>query len=312
MQKTLFCEKRTIIENCLFGADLNENACSICRLRLWIELLKCAYYENGKMNTLPNIDINIKAGDSIYNTKYVSPGVLVAHASFDQHDLELLQLYKKLVTEYKEEDNKASKKRIKDRIDGISKSLKRRIANSSYQTFSLLDESVSLVNEDTNTDYYIQWDLDFPDLLDDSGCFVGFDCVVGNPPFIRLQEFENKYLRKLSQQGYSSYVPEGDIYCLFIELGHKILRKNGYLTFITSRQWMRTIYGSNLRHLLTTLLSPDLLIDLGPGVFDNANVDTAILSYKNMAYNHETLACKASKYDINWLLQDWKNKPKLW
>lgn len=298
MQKTLFCEKRTIIENCLFGADLNENACSICRLRLWIELLKSAYYEDGKMNTLPNIDINIKSGDSIYNTKYVSPGQTIAHASFDSHELELLKLYKKLVTDYKEEDNKTSKKRIKDRIDGISKTIKRRIANSSYQVFSLFDDSVSLINEETNTDYYVQWDLDFPDLLDDSGRFVGFDCVVGNPPFIRLQEFENKYLRKISEQDYTSYVKEGDIYCLFLELGKKILRKNGYLTFITSRQWMRASYGTRLRTLLTTQLSPDLLVDLGPGVFDNANVDTAIISYKYSAYDHKTLACKASKYDI--------------
>ena len=66
IQKTLFHEKQTIIENCLFGVDINPNSVNICRLRLWIELLKNAYYkEDGTLETLPNIDINIKCGNLI-------------------------------------------------------------------------------------------------------------------------------------------------------------------------------------------------------------------------------------------------------
>ena len=72
IQETLFHEKQTIIENCLFGVDINPNSVKICRLRLWIELLKNAYYmydvETGhapSLQTLPNIDINIKCGNSL-------------------------------------------------------------------------------------------------------------------------------------------------------------------------------------------------------------------------------------------------------
>jgi type II restriction/modification system DNA methylase subunit YeeA len=84
VQETLFHEKQTIIENCLFGVDINPNSVKICRLRLWIELLKNAYYKfptsggvaNGRggfssgqeyreLETLPNIDINIKCGNSL-------------------------------------------------------------------------------------------------------------------------------------------------------------------------------------------------------------------------------------------------------
>lgn len=73
VQETLFHEKQTIIENCLFGVDLNPNSVKICRLRLWIELLKNAYYKSnttgpysaGELETLPNIDINIKNGNSL-------------------------------------------------------------------------------------------------------------------------------------------------------------------------------------------------------------------------------------------------------
>ena len=66
VQKTLFQEKKTIIENCLFGVDINPNSVKICRLRLWIELLKNAYYKTPtELETLPNIDINIKSGNSL-------------------------------------------------------------------------------------------------------------------------------------------------------------------------------------------------------------------------------------------------------
>ena len=77
VQEALFHEKQTIIENCLFGVDINPNSVKICRLRLWIELLKNAYYRNpdnsaspgaGRervLETLPNIDINIKSGNSL-------------------------------------------------------------------------------------------------------------------------------------------------------------------------------------------------------------------------------------------------------
>ncbi len=71
IQKELFELKKSIIENCLFGVDINPNSCEITKLRLWIELLKYSYYifENGKntnaLETLPNIDINIKCGNSL-------------------------------------------------------------------------------------------------------------------------------------------------------------------------------------------------------------------------------------------------------
>jgi type II restriction/modification system DNA methylase subunit YeeA len=68
IQETLFHEKQTIIENCLFGVDINPNSVKICRLRLWIELLKNAYYKSeNELETLPNIDINIKNGNSLIN-----------------------------------------------------------------------------------------------------------------------------------------------------------------------------------------------------------------------------------------------------
>ena len=74
LQKNLFYEKQTIIENCLFGVDINPKSVLICRLRLWIELLKNAYYKEPdftELETLPNIDINIKCGNSLFGVDLV-------------------------------------------------------------------------------------------------------------------------------------------------------------------------------------------------------------------------------------------------
>ncbi|SFC44414.1 hypothetical protein SAMN05421780_105232 [Flexibacter flexilis DSM 6793] len=89
IQETLFHEKQTIIENCLFGVDINTNSVKICRLRLWIELLKNAYYKTDanahglnrelwELETLPNIDINIKCGNSLVS-RFAIDANLTAH-----------------------------------------------------------------------------------------------------------------------------------------------------------------------------------------------------------------------------------------
>ncbi|GAA6964435.1 hypothetical protein AOH362_07150 [Helicobacter pylori] len=96
IQKELFELKKSIIENCLFGVDINPNSCEITKLRLWIELLKYSYYifENGKntnaLETLPNIDINIKCGNSLISR-------------FSLHDdLKKIPNIKKKIQEYKD------------------------------------------------------------------------------------------------------------------------------------------------------------------------------------------------------------------
>jgi len=78
-------------------------------------------------------------------------------------------------------------------------------------------------------------------------------------------------------QNYKTFDSEGDIYCLFYERGVELLREGGILAYITSNKWMRTGYGEKLREYFATHTNPLLLIDLGPGVFKGATVDTNIL-----------------------------------
>ncbi len=144
IQETLFHEKQTIIENCLLGVDINPNSVKICQLRLWIELLKSAYYkpaQNQKpqgfknlvglsylqLETLPNIDINIKTGNSVLSrfdlTTDLSNG-------FKKSINWNFKYYLECVSSYKNELDKEKKRAFEKQIDFIKGDIKTKIRQS--------------------------------------------------------------------------------------------------------------------------------------------------------------------------------------
>ena len=137
-----------------------------------------------------------------------------------------------------------------------------------------MQEYENLIN-DTNA---FEWRFAFPEVLDKNGDFIGFDLVIGNPPYIRQEEI--KHLKPQLQKASTIYKGTSDIYTYFYEQGYKILKHNGILSFITSNKYCRAEYGEPLREFLlehTTLLSYTELN--GIKVFDSASVDTSILSF---------------------------------
>jgi len=116
------------------------------------------------------------------------------------------------------------------------------------------------------------------------GITNGFDIVIGNPPYIQLQKAFNekqKYADLYKNENYKTFERTGDIYALFYEKGIDILNKNGSLCYITSNKWMRANYGKSLRKFFSGN-NPLKLIDLGPGIFEAATVDTNILLVQNI------------------------------
>jgi len=322
VQMILFNEKKNIIENCLFGVDINDNSVNIARLRLWIEILKNSYYtkESGyhELDTLPNIDINIRCGNSLISkyplTKQFSTTVKVKPQ---------INLYKNLVNRYKNVTDKTQKKKIVIEIDNCKKFIfSNGIVETSEKSFQLnnlrktysekfghsdslsdefdkktikkfLHDRTALENKIKNlkdeiTEEYIlketlfkkvfEWRFEFPEILDDNGEFIGFDIVIGNPPYQQLQKDEGKLANQLEKLKYKTFVRTGDIYILFFEKGFEILSKNGFLNLITSNKWMRANYGELARDFLANNTKPIKLIDFcGFKVFTEAVVDTNIL-----------------------------------
>ena len=135
-------------------------------------------------------------------------------------------------------------------------------------------EYENLIN-DTNA---FEWRFAFPEVLDSNGDFLGFDLVIGNPPYIRQEEI--KHLKPQFQKAFRIYKGTSDIYTYFYEQGHKILKHNGILSFITSNKYCRAGYGEPLREFLLEATALLYYIELnGIKVFDSASVDTSILSF---------------------------------
>lgn len=339
VQEALFNEKRKIIENCLFGVDLNPNAVNICRLRLWVELLKNAYYTKDSgysdLETLPNIDINIKVGNSLIHRFDLRQDI---SEILKKTDISINQ-YKNAVTRYKNAHSKDEKRELEEMLSTIKSNLRTQISLNDpkilrkmqlerdlnnliapklfeipkkEQTQQVKQEKalrakIRKLNDEIedirNNKIFVnafEWRIEFPEILDDSGHFIGFDCIIGNPPYIQLQKMGTD-ADALQKMGYKTYERTGDIYCLFYEMGLELLRPNALLSFITSNGWLKSAYGKPLRTLLTEKYNPSKLIDFaGFKVFDSATVDVNILNVENRIPSKQTSACSIKKesFDI--------------
>ncbi|WP_373727990.1 type IIG restriction enzyme/methyltransferase [Bacteroides heparinolyticus] len=330
IQEALFNEKRRIIENCLFGVDLNPNAVNICRLRLWIELLKNAYYtkdsEYTDLETLPNIDINIKVGNSLIHRFDLKQDI---SEILKKTDISISK-YKDAVNRYKNTHSKEEKRELEDMISTIKSTLRTQISMHdpklirriqmerelnkllAPQLFEIskkeqmlqakqvkvLKDKIDKLNDEINTiknnKMFIgafEWRIEFPEILDDTGRFVGFDCIIGNPPYIPLQKMGIN-ADALQKMDYKTYKRKGDIYCLFYEMGMELLQPNAILSFITSNKWMKADYGQSLRNHISSNYDPIQLIDFANNkIFDSATVLVNILSIAKRKNRGKTIAC---------------------
>jgi ribosomal protein L23 len=341
VQQALFHEKQQLIEGCLFGVDINPKSVMICRLRLWIELLKHAYYitdrktkkgDGLELQTLPNIDINIKAGNSLISRFDIKADLGKALRSIKYN----INQYRGFVNDYKNATDKETKHGLLKIIDQIKAQFRTEIAKYTdprvvrlqklseelylkYQGTQLFDSKlteeqkkkrqklvdeheklVADLEEAKNSKIFqnaFEWRFEFPEVLDDSGDFIGFDAVIGNPPYIQLQKIKSQ-AKAFETQRYETFTKLGDIYCLFYEKGTKILADKGVLVFITSNSWLKTQYGEALRNFFTTSTNPQLLLNVeDTQLFEEAIVESNILLLTKEQWKHQ-LQASILKHDF--------------
>jgi len=320
IQKTLFHEKQTIIENCLFGVDINQNSVNICRLRLWIELLKNAYYkDDGELETLPNIDINIKCGNSLISRYPLDADLkeVLRESRFS------IDAYRIAVNSYRNAENKEQKHAMEKLIEkikgtftaGIDKNhpKRKKLARLRGKMIELVDQGRLFQTESkkgkqqkiekltkeiekaeaeveelkTGVIYRnaFEWRFEFPEVLDEkTGDFTGFDIVIGNPPYIDSEGMVNrgqKEIRELISNTYAMAKGNWDIYISFFERSFNILRSLGLLAFITPDKWISKPFGDELR--INTFVNLYSVFQTGRDIFESANVDSIVsLFCKNM------------------------------
>lgn len=280
IQEALFHEKQAIIENCLFGVDINPNSVKICRLRLWIELLKSAYYKNEReLETLPNIDINIKCGNSLVSRFDIDADMKQALKKSKW----TIDSYRMAVDTYRNAENKEQKREMQQLIDDIKSDFRseisgndpkvRKLQKLSGELFKLTNQGqlfemskrekaawnkkVNKLTQKSNKleaeieeikankifENAFEWRFEFPEVLNEEGDFVGFDVVIGNPPYgVSIKGQARQYLvANLSK------VPDYEIYYWFIDKAHQILKYKGVLSYITPNSILFNVFAQNYR-----------------------------------------------------------------
>lgn len=315
VQKTLFQEKQKIIENCLFGVDINPNSVNICRLRLWIELLKNAYYKpDGTLETLPNIDINIKCGNSLISRFGLDTDLKDAlkKSKISVND------YRTAVSNYRNTSDKAKKRELESLITDIKgkfrkelqtndpninklkkaegtlktilsqdalfeeddkvKKEKQKVIANLYNSISKYEAVIENIKSDKIYQNAFEWRLEFPEVLNESGAYVGFDVLIGNPPYIFARENFTAQEKSYFTANYELSAYQINSYILFLEKCTNILRAEGRLTLILPNNWL-TINSAKAVRQFVLANSEMNIINFADKVFDVANVDTAIVSF---------------------------------
>jgi hypothetical protein len=130
-----------------------------------------------------------------------------------------------------------------------------------------------------------EWRFEFPEVLNDNGDFVGFDVVIGNPPYIRQEEIT--WMKQYLELNYSTFTGTADLYVYFVELGLNLLKSSGAFIYILPNKWMRAGYGSALRSKLKDVALHQI-IDFGDlPVFEEATTYPCILHFS--ASNPQTV-----------------------
>lgn len=329
IQETLFHEKQTIIENCLFGVDINSNSVKICRLRLWIELLKNAYYKNAtELETLPNIDINIKCGNSLVSRFAIDADLKQALKKSKW----TIDSYKIAVDTYRNAESKEQKREMERLIADIKSDFRseissndpkvkklRKLSGDLYQMTNqgqlfemskkekadwnkkvqqLTEENKKLETEIEEIkankifENAFEWRFEFPEVLNDDGDFVGFDVVIGNPPYgASLSDNEKQWLlNKFNNQDYQL-----DTYLLFIEQVYSLMREFAEFTFIIPNTWITNLKFKKIRRFIFENTFVHEIVHYNKAVFEEAVVDTEVLFFKKLRKPNPNVSIKVAQ-----------------
>ncbi len=333
--------KKDIIQNSIYGVDMEKGAVDIARLRFWLSLV----VDEEEPQPLPNLDFKIMQGNSLLEsfegldlskvhtvskttTLYEPQRDIfgnIVNTQLKLSDVTILQEndVQDLMQRFFSENTPAKKLQLRQQINetvhrhidynleqremqlarqigeapkpdapGISATLRRKVEQLHKQLEQLQanrEKLHSLQNADSKP--YFLWHLFFADVFEEGG----FDVVIGNPPYRPLMKM-GKDCDTLEKADYETFSRMCDIYCLFYELGFRLLKDKGTLTFITSNKWMRADYGKYLRSYFIAHTNPISLIDFGSfKVFTAATVDTNILIAEKAAFENKIQTCVFGK-----------------
>lgn len=289
--------KKSIIQNNIYGVDIEKGAVDIARLRFWLSIV----VDEETPSPLPNLDYKIMQGNSLIESFM---GVDLSKLTYekghkkDKGEITLFddeknrlqkRVFQLLKAYYSCSDHDRKVKLQQENSDTINKQLEAQ----AYDPVIL--EQLKKINLAENNKFFL-WHTWFSDVFNRNDDKNGFDIVIGNPPYIQLQNNGGELAKLYEDCRFQTFAKTGDIYCLFYEKGWQLLCQQGHLCFITSNKWMRAGYGEKMRGFFAKHTNPKYLIDFaGVKIFDNATVDTNILIFGKGKNEYQTRCAVTDK-----------------
>lgn len=262
-----YARKIGIIQNSLYGVDIQPIAAEISKLRCFLTLVVDENIDETKPNRgvepLPNLEFKFITADTLLKLPDDSFfGGSYSHAEelkqLQQLRLDYLQSYGEQKQQIKEQFKALQQKIYKDEIKHKNTGDTRAFKISTWNPFG--HDKVDWF--DPNWMYGVD----------------GFNIVIGNPPYVQLQKDNGRLAKLYEGQGFETFDRTGDVYSLFYERGFKLLMPKGILTYITSNKWMKSKYGGRTRSFFVNSTHPLIILDFGDiQVFKSATVDTNVL-----------------------------------
>jgi len=281
--------KLYLIENCIYGVDIQPIAIQIAKLRFFISLI-CDQKTHGDksqnlgIRPLPNLETKFVSANSLI-------GLDVKQSSASMADTAAVKSLKAQLAKVRHRYFAAKTRKDKRDLQKKDNDLRQKI----------LQELVALGYGSEEERRRVDWNpydhhsvADFFDSVTMFGPELeqGFDVVIGNPPYVQIQKFNAAQKQAWQTQNYSTYAATADVYCLFYERGVRLLKEGGQLSYITSNKWMRAGYGEKLRQLLSNDVETVSVMDFGMAQnFGAATTYTCIVHAVNRKPSQPTLAC---------------------
>ena len=291
--------KREIIQNNIYGVDIEKGAVDIARLRFWLALV----VDEIQPEPLPNLDFKIMQGNSLLEQfegldlsnllpKKNDDGMLII---FDE-EAQLQAILHEHQLRYFSATNHEEKQMLRKKIVEV---VKRLIIERTQGNASIPDKLKAL--DLSSNDQFFLWHTWFADVFNRPNDCNGFDIVIGNPPYlesrspkfseslkVRLQSEIQK--RRLSD---SRAFPRGaDLLIFFYELSLRLLNKKGYNVFITENSWLSTDYGKLFQNFLLKRCEIHAIIDSEYKYFETADINTIITIIRNRNEHNGSLPVK--------------------
>jgi Eco57I restriction-modification methylase/restriction endonuclease TaqI-like protein len=321
--------KKAIIQNSIYGVDIEKGAVDIAQLRFWLALV----VDETVPEPLPNLDYKIMQGNSLLESfegidlskvanedlKIIEPerdlfGNIKEsqiHLTFTQSGL--VDEIQKLIGKYFNIESATNKKEIRQRVNELvnqhilynlelkENQLKRwlteagepgKLKNAARKKYNLWEREFGdfdrkretlLIVQQTNEHPYFLWHLFFMDVFDQGG----FDIVIGNPPYQRIQGIRKEDPKFADQlvELYDSATGSFDLYVTFVEKGLNLCKDDGVLNFIMPVKWTNSAFGKGLRKVMTENNAVNRIISFGAYQVFNASTYTGLQWFKRDSKN---------------------------